>query len=87
MYLLAIVTSSYFGKRSMIYLEERFLPLQKDLQFVVESEDDQRMKRMEEMINNLEAHVRKLENENKQSRRDLAELKCKHIPVQVNLTH
>ena len=77
LYMLAIVTSSYFGRQSLICLEERFLPLRKDLQFFVECDQT---KNLEDRVTYLKAHVKKLEKE-------VAELKCKYFPVQLKVTH
>lgn len=76
LYLLAILTSSCFAAQPLICLEERFLPLRKGLQFFVECEQT---KNFEDTVKYLKARLKELDKE-------VAELKCRYLPVQVKVT-
>ena len=86
LYLVAVITSSSFRRQSLTVLQRKFLPIQKQFKFFIEYEEEKRTRELENKIKQLEQHVEKLEKECRRNKTGLAQLQCKYLPIQVNLT-
>ena len=92
--LIAIMTSSTFSKQCMTaVLEDRFVPLPKAVQFCIDSEEDKRLENLEQLVKKVVKQSKEVAKTNeemvKQNRRlqrEMAELKCKYLPVTVDVT-
>ena len=69
----AILTSAYYNTYQAIMLPPDYFPIQKSFQYMIEREQDRRLRSLEEMI-------MKLKREN-------AELRCTRLPVTVSVSH
>ena len=78
--LLPTLTTTVFNSYNPIMLIPRFLPLQKSFQYHIECDQDLRMRRLEEIIMQLQQKVIAGEKE-------IAKLKCKYVSVSVVWCH
>ena len=81
LYMLAVITSaSYSSDPPLVILDTKFLPVPKSFKFQIETEQDR-------CIDNLEKMVKDLQKELAKKSRDLDELKCRYMPMEVSIPH
>ena len=79
LYILAIITSVCYNSNPVkLPLEDKFLSIRKSFEFQIQTNQDRR-------LDDLEKRVIKLQKELNEKDRELAELKCRFVPLELSL--